>query len=777
MNIRLHLSLLLYLMCTLAVATPLSRQQALMRVQAVLGREVAAARAPLAARANQATSPYYIFGGENSFIIASGDDRLPAVLGYSDNSVIDPNDMPEGLKLLLEQYEHMTATGTAYKHNSGTLPGHAIAPLIKTRWGQLAPFNKMCPALDTLGNHANTGGVATAMAQIMRFFYWPSRTTIDLPAYISYDLMIEVPAIENEPFPLWNNIKEYYYATDIDSTAVAVAQLMRFCSQSVKTNFSTSSTSTLANAVPALVNYFNYANTARYVQRKQFSAQQWAQMLRNEIAARRPVIYRAQRHDGVGQAFLCDGIDENGLVHINWGWQGSGDGYFRLTEINPNDSIGSDAYGLEAAMVIGIQSTKFIDPAPVPSVLSFHSLSLPLTQYTRPSSSDAFDGVIINGRFTNATFTIDNFDLGFALHDSSGNCIKTFSCATINKLAPTYGVTRDWTVNIGSDLAPGHYSIRPVSRVSGSEQWHLCTGSDGYWIDAHVDGNVLTLVPQGNGAPGLVRIDNVTMTGTMQARRAVEASVSVTNIGEREFNYIYLLLDGTCVTAATCEMAQGDRDTVTMRFTPAEAGNHEVMLALDRNGESPLWHGNVNTIDPVNAQLEFSNMKLADMRTGRIIVSGTMSVTAKVTNKGTQPFDDVVVAQFYRQTTKRDSVLHATCTQALKLAPGEAATITINAEHLNGDELYNVALGYYDASTLVHAISSPFYTMLGDLKAGDLNGDRAIDIKDVSLLINELLGRPPIMDYEGRQDVNNDGSVDVNDLNRNINTVLGKDYK
>ena len=49
----------------------------------------------------------------------------------------------------------------------------------------------------------------------------------------------------------------------------------------------------------------------------------------DEVAAGRPVLYTGNTESG-GHAFVCDGYDESGLFHINWGWGGSGDGYFSL---------------------------------------------------------------------------------------------------------------------------------------------------------------------------------------------------------------------------------------------------------------------------------------------------------------------------------------------------------------------------------------------------------------------------------------------------------------
>ena len=32
-------------------------------------------------------------------------------------------------------------------------------------------------------------------------------------------------------------------------------------------------------------------------------------------------------------AFICDGYDDNGLFHFNWGWSGSHNGFFAMSAL------------------------------------------------------------------------------------------------------------------------------------------------------------------------------------------------------------------------------------------------------------------------------------------------------------------------------------------------------------------------------------------------------------------------------------------------------------
>ncbi|MBQ9216602.1 MAG: leucine-rich repeat protein, partial [Muribaculaceae bacterium] len=54
---------------------------------------------------------------------------------------------------------------------------------------------------------------------------------------------------------------------------------------------------------------------------------------------------------------------------------------------------------------------------------------------------------------------------------------------------------------------------------------------------------------------------------------------------------------------------------------------------------------------------------------------------------------------------------------------------------------------------------------------GDVNGDNIVDVSDVNMIINIMLGKA---DTLSAADINGDGTVDVSDVNQIINIMLGK---
>ena len=52
----------------------------------------------------------------------------------------------------------------------------------------------------------------------------------------------------------------------------------------------------------------------------------------SELADEQPVLYSGVSTQG-GHAFVFDGYDADGKVHVNWGWGGYADGYFDIASL------------------------------------------------------------------------------------------------------------------------------------------------------------------------------------------------------------------------------------------------------------------------------------------------------------------------------------------------------------------------------------------------------------------------------------------------------------
>lgn len=356
--------------CTLS-AKPIDKETAKQKALSFLSKENSRKmrKAPskelnLSTVENSFERSFYVFnvGQDDGFVFVSANDQTESILGYVDEGSFDEGSIPENMKAWLQFYqEEINRLGDVKEAQTQSLDNKdAIAPLIATRWDQSTPYNYECH-LGIIDSYALTGCVATTMAQVMNYYQWPKTTSEEIPAYtINYS---GYGCKEWEAQPIysfdWDNMKNTYTGSEstTDVSAIAVAKLMRYCGQSVKMSYSNISSSASTYFIPgALKDYFGYDADLTLVSRSSYTIQGWADLIYNELVNKRPVIYTGQSASD-GHGFICDGYDGNGFFHINWGWGGRYDGFFRLSVLNYQDANANpsrEGYSMSQEAIIGI---------------------------------------------------------------------------------------------------------------------------------------------------------------------------------------------------------------------------------------------------------------------------------------------------------------------------------------------------------------------------------------------------------------------------------------
>lgn len=321
-----------------AAAAPISRGQA----QEIAARYVSVAPAELRAKAQADASfgRYYIFNDKtqgNGFVIISGNDDCNPVLGYSDKGYISEETMPDGLRSWLSQAESLTG-GKEARSGVATV---VVAPLIKTQWYQLEPYNGKLA-----GERIFTGCVATAMSQIIKYHQWPAQPW-GSGSYDSYERM--APGGSESVGNISYDISESHYDfgqmldTYADGLwtpeqADAVATLMRDCGYAARMQYRTTVSSSYDEDMAIGMNeHFGY-DTKIYPHFGDYSdTDLWMAALKKELDEGFPVIMtgQASMFGGEGHCFIADGYDSNGFLHINWGWNGDADGYYNIGILRP----------------------------------------------------------------------------------------------------------------------------------------------------------------------------------------------------------------------------------------------------------------------------------------------------------------------------------------------------------------------------------------------------------------------------------------------------------
>ena len=727
------------------------------------------AKAPRHGTAAQSDAAYYVFNGQDKgFVIVSGDDRTLAVLGYSDIGHFDANNVPPAMQGWLDLYAEELALLDAGKVTVDAAPrkvntAGAVRPLLRSKWGQNAPFNFECPVIDD--KYCVTGCTATAMAQIMYYHKWPAASTA-IPGYTKNEATYD--ALEATDFD-WDSMQDYYDRSETETTEpanAAVARLMRYCGQAVEMNYGTSSSG--ANAYSEVfAEYFSYSRAARKLYRLDYTYDQWTSYILAELAARRPILYVGRKHSG-GHAFVLDGYDGNGYFHFNWGWYGSSDGYFTLSSLNPKGGgtgsiAGDNGYTYSQEILIGLEP-NMVGTTASNSVTECYGITMSKTSYTRTNSASAFT-ISANAYHYNQSTIAGTYDLGWGLYDSDGYTrLQTLPCVSGRFFDRLYYGPVSTTVSFGENLPDGTYYLRPICRETGNDEWLLCLGSGMFTIEAQINGNTLTLTPtKSNTCYGVT----ASITGYSPVRkkgRPLEVTLNVTN--DRIVDHVELMLfvNDELVATNAVQVDRGSSGTATIVYTPKEAGTNTIKVCADRAGNEVYCIEDVEIEEgaPANLKITYNVPSAND----NYQVAGTkLTMYANFKNNMTTDYTDLIIVKLF-QLIGGYGYQTAVVTRILELDGGASATQQFDFENLAPGQYY-ARIYYYNYDEQVNALRTVFYEMVG--VNGDVNGDGFVSGADVTALYNVLLdGATP----GGDADVNGDGIVNGSDVTALYNLLL-----
>ncbi len=333
-----------------------------------------------AATSMKGMTDYYVFNrdGGNGFVIVSGEDMSDPVLAYSPTGSFDMNNAPEPLKLILKEYQVYVEW---LRHN----PDKAQAPMLtydlqpygvypicgEVHWHQFPPYNNNCPTTPhalTSNGRCYAGCVPVAFSTIMKGLRYPRYGC----GSNTYTYMLDGREVTaSAKFDDWyydysrmsNGYGEYAY------NAQAVSELVYEVGVAFHTIYSgESSDALLRNVFRGIIAFFNYNANIQYVQKSsyQYNEQAWYDMMYNEIDNGRPIYYTGYRtidnngnNCNIGHAFVIDGYDKDGKIHINWGFQPEEyNTYFSWDLLSPRNNYEYDpiksGFNANQAAIIGL---------------------------------------------------------------------------------------------------------------------------------------------------------------------------------------------------------------------------------------------------------------------------------------------------------------------------------------------------------------------------------------------------------------------------------------
>lgn len=554
---RIIICIVISLLGLQAYALPITEKEALQKAQAFMqGKEfqhfVGSKNIRRAPQGTKADNAYYVFNVENDggFVIIAGDDVVEPVIGYATEGRFDSSDLPENMLEWLNRISAQikdAADAPMLSRASSVAPlpvqraiqNHmAIEPLIITTWNQGnygnetntdGVYNIKCPKIN--GKYTCTGCVATAGAQLMYYYKYPQAATKIVPGYqlIDYygnnysngaNTSADLPSIQFQ----WDKMQTSYTYNDPNTEAVnAVADLMLYCGYAAQMNYgvdgSSASTYTLAQG---MVEYFDYdPNTWKNVYASSYSIAEWDELMYNELAHSRPIIYSGKSKTGGGHAFICDGYDGNGFYHFNFGWGGSDNGPYKL--------YAAGDYIKNHDAIIGLQPNTGVVPDDPNGDDEWEE---PVIEGIVATASDvSVNGTTVTMRLSNQNESTYGFGFGIGELNSDGTItpIDTSKESYKNtELNQGWGFS-NVSFNFSSySLSEGTHKLVSISLLNGETEWKRCHPGD-LWFEVKVAGGQKTVVkhPVEN-----LQIDRFAMVSSGTPGNNQAFIVQVTNNGD-----------------------------------------------------------------------------------------------------------------------------------------------------------------------------------------------------------------------------------------------------
>ena len=754
---------------------------------------------------------YYIFnvGTNGGFVIVSGDDRAKPILGYTDSGSFSADNMPDNFKNWMSFYQRelkalaaiaedtiaiansVSTTSTPVTTKASTFATY-INPLLGTiAWDQSAPYNIFCPKIGT--EKAPTGCVATAMAQIMKYYQWPVKgagTHSYRPAQLSKPLTVD---FSKTTYSWTNMLNTYGTSTAIQDTAVAT--LMYHCGVAVNMDYTAASSGAYSNDIPAaLSNYFGYDPNAQLVTRDYYTQAEWTNLIKTELNSARPILYGGSSADG-GHQFICDGYNSANLFHFNWGWSGSYNGYFELTSLNvetPGIGGGSGGFTEGQDMVIGIQK---------PSQTSTASYEIDLINIMQASVSNVGRNLTFGVNYGYANYGAKTFNGAIALGLYQGttqvSILKQYDITGLESYYGNDSFTASGVI-IPSSVNDGTYQLYSIYKATDQSTWSIMRNKVGTPNSLNVtvtSTNITFATP--DVYPKLTLTEAVKTIGNLYNTKAGRFSATIKNSGGEFNSYISAVLTSTNglltqqITHVPVTIPSGETKTIELtgdvNLTP---GSYILTLKYDTNNDQGnesmilLTPGTDNSVSvavlsaPTLAPVLSLSQNIL-LASSTITNGSALELTAKIKNTGGY-FNESLIA-FIFPSTGGSNVDYMGPVNVI-LDTNEEKTITFNKNIYLDAAAYSIVLYYHNNSwtkfTPTTSGKIPFYvttaTGIENAATDQLNiyPNPATDV--LYIQSPSLVKSVQVMDMSGKllikqePQITGDVQVSVNELSQGV---------
>jgi len=315
------------------------------------------------------TKACYVFNvGNSGWAVSSSNDKNARVLAFSSDGHLDADKLPEQLKALLAIYDGTAGLQDAEPTSTSTDRQDAIGTMLTTKWGEYAPYNSLCPQVPSEDGEtivtAPAGSATVAMAQLMRYYRWP--LAVKDIEHTSWHLT-------DYPFPDYGKLPDTTFDwdampdclnADAGSEAYEVARLMKYIGYASRSYYHYKSTAVIWNDVVNTLKKFGY--DARMESINPFIDRPVSdKAIYDELSAGRPVLVlvrlldEIQNHVAVVDGYCYMSEYGCGYYHVNWGWNGEGNGFYYLpTDQTAKEGMSSYFYTMKMITASKVESAN-----------------------------------------------------------------------------------------------------------------------------------------------------------------------------------------------------------------------------------------------------------------------------------------------------------------------------------------------------------------------------------------------------------------------------------
>ncbi len=654
------------------------------------------------------TSAYYVFnaGGDNGFVVVSGDTRAEEILGYVDHGTFCADSIPENMRAFLQTYadeiaeldeQGVTDEEVRRAPRRVNYARHTVSPILTCHWGQGLPYSLTVPYhYEPDGRYlpSNTGCPSTAMAQILYHYKYPKQVVRDIPAHTcTYRLNSgEVKSVVQPAIPAgtpidWDHMLDSYDGTEDSIYQYAVADLVNMCGLMIGTSYSSLSGGASAIYHGAVQTYLGYDDCVLWKDRRNYDYEDWLNLLWGELAEGYPILIQGLSSGG-GHSFIVDGFDGDCLFHINWGWGGTSDGWFRMSSLSSpgkDACISAKGYTRNQAVLINLRLPDDVQAPP------YRMMSISDIRCIKNS---------VSAIYKNETGSLNSFSVALTTYDEETGKFTPFTTQqTVGNLADQ--ASRRLTFRMANTFPEGIYELHPAARLLTSDEWVPCLSFRQEHIRATVDANGTMTLERSPRAFEL-HVDEVSFPGTLQKGKEQPVYLTLSNTGDEFYRELFLYAGQNGEknfqnSRMYVQVPKNGTNTVCFYFTPDNTGTYDVWIS-SWQGETDYAHATIEiTSAGVHDDLAVSAINIRN-KTNGVIYGNRLDGIITVRNKMDRDFHGNISLQIWINDANNPSIYWSSVSRIIKMdiAAGKSANGTFNFNNLNNDRTYCIVVGYAD---------------------------------------------------------------------------------